>query len=122
MWRRSIQRFLIQSKLLKNKRRIKELKQEIEYQKIKNRSVSRGKMTKKDEEKLVEKFVEYNKKKWINRDNKIKQKEKIIEKEISGYFKPQISKSSKRLAQNKRAKEFGIITGGKIVQPNSTKK
>ena len=79
-------------------------------------------MTKKDEEKLVEKFVEYNKKKWINRDNKIKQKEKIIEKEISGYFKPQISKSSKRLAQNKRAKEFGIITGGKIVQPNSTKK
>lgn len=112
---------LTPSKLLRNKRRIKELKEEIEFQKIKNRSVSRGKMTKKDEEKLVEKFMEYDKKKWVNRNNKIKQKESKIDKEISGFFKPQISKSSKRLANNKRAKESAVITGGKVIQSNSTK-
>lgn len=78
-------------------------------------------MTKKDEEKLVEKFLQYDKRKWINRSDQIKQKEKKIDKEISQFFRPHISKSSKRLAVNKRNKESTIITGGKVIQSNSTK-
>lgn len=51
---------------------------------------------------------------WANRNHKIKQKEVSLEKEIKGYFKPQISKSSKRLALKK--KKEGIVTGGKTIQ------
>lgn len=38
---------------LAQKRRIKELKEEIEYQKIKNRSISRGKLSKDRESELI---------------------------------------------------------------------
>lgn len=38
-----------------------------------------------------------------------------MEKELEGFFKPQISKSSKRLALKKRNKKSGIITGGKLI-------
>lgn len=100
---------------LAQKRRIKELKKEIEYQKIKNRSVSKGKLSKDREAELMNKMTEYEKRKWSKRNDQIKQKERTMEKELQGFFKPQVSKSSKRLALKKRNKKSGIITGGKLI-------
>lgn len=43
---------------LEHKRRIQELKNEIEYQKIKNRSVSKGRLSKDEEAKLVNRLID----------------------------------------------------------------
>lgn len=106
---------------LEQKRRIKELKEEIEYQKVKNRSMSRGKLSKEKEKELVSKMSDYEKKKWMNREHKVRQKEMQAEKELEGYFKPQVSKSSKRLALKKRTKKGPIVTGGVAVRTTTNK-
>lgn len=100
-------------KILDQKRKIKELKEEIEYQKIKNRSISRGKLSKERERALADKMTEYERRKWVNRENKIRKQQQKVEEEMKSYFKPQVSTSSMRLAIKKRNKKQGIVTGGK---------
>jgi len=69
-------------------------------------------MSKEREEELVEKMAEYEKRKWNNRNNKLKIKERLIEEEISGYFKPQVCKSSEKLALRSRSKNTGVAMVG----------
>lgn len=106
-------------KILDQKRKIKELKEEIEYQKIKNRSISRGKLSRERENALTEKMTEYERRKWVNREHKIRKQQQKIEEEMKSYFKPQVSTSSKRLAIKKRNKKQGIVTGGKSMTKQS---
>jgi hypothetical protein len=103
-------------KTLEKKRKIKELKEEIEYQKIKNRSISRGKLSKERELELVNKMVGYEKHKWENQQQKVEEKKQKMENQMSQYFKPHISESSKKLALKKRSKKSGIVTGGKTLK------
>lgn len=100
-------------KTLEHKRKIKKLKEEIEIQKIRNRSVSKGKMSKSREREIAKKMQEYEKRKWSNHNNKMRQKEYQELLELEGYFKPKVLESSKILAQRNRSKGPKIITGGK---------
>lgn len=100
-------------KTLEHKRKIKKLKEEIEIQKIRNRSVSKGKMSKSREREIARKMQEYEKRKWSNHNNKMRQREYQELLELEGYFKPKVLESSKILAQRHRSKEPKIITGGK---------
>jgi hypothetical protein len=109
-------------KTLEQKRKIKQLKEDIEFQKIQNRSVSRGKLSKEREKKLVGKMGEYERKKWEKLEAKQKQKEKKVQKELSRYFKPKVSESSKKMAMNWRNKIPEIVTGGKIKSSNEKSK
>lgn len=101
--------------VLEQKRKIQKLKEEIEFQKLRNRSISKGKLSKERENHLLHKMNAYEHQKWLNRENKIRIKEKKMEEELKTYFKPQVSKSSKRLASRKRNKQSCVVTGGKSI-------
>jgi hypothetical protein len=101
-------------KILDQKRRIKHLKEEIEFQKIRNRSVSKGKVSKSREREIGIKMREYENRKWTKHNNKLKQKEYQELIELEGFFKPKVSESTTRLAMQNRSKGSKIITGGVV--------
>ena len=53
---------LEKKKILESKRKIKELEEELEYQKLKNRRISKGKMSKSRERELAKKLMDYENK------------------------------------------------------------
>jgi hypothetical protein len=101
-------------KTLDQKRRIKHLKEEIEFQKIRNRSVSKGTVSRSREREIGLKMKEYENRKWTKHNNKLKQKEYQELIELEGFFKPKVSESTTRLAMRNRSKGSKIVTGGKV--------